>query len=477
MDIQSFQSFPHRTYTCWSYFAYWATAGICVTSWSLVSSIIGIGLSAGEPCDAVLVGSFFAALLGFMAGQCGRHHYLGFMMMSRAAFGLWGSYFSITICVFESLIFFGIQAYYGGQAVVVVLNAIFPQFLRLKNTLPKSAGITTQALLGFLIYFSSSPCTGSKKNNDPGELVKPSVSLAKVDRIFAMLASISSVAGAYTGGSVRVSDWTRYRKTMNAPVVPLITTMPVTITIGVLVGILVTSAGNSMYGEIIWIPLLLLQRLQETQYTAACRTGTFFAGLGLLSSQVFVNVTQNGFQQGMDIAAFLPRYFDIKRGAILVCIIGIVIQPWRFLSQAATFLPVLNSFGVFIAPMTGILCTDYWIVRRQRLIVADLYQPHGVYWFTFGINWRAMLAFCLGFWPSMPGFICAFTGDPVAEGWARIYQLTYFVGLMLGGGLYYVICKVWPMPGARENVLLNDETIEDVSDGASASLEAGETLL
>jgi NCS1 family nucleobase:cation symporter-1 len=30
---------------------------------------------------------------------------------------------------------FGIQSYYGGQAVVVVLNSIFLQLLRLKNTL------------------------------------------------------------------------------------------------------------------------------------------------------------------------------------------------------------------------------------------------------------------------------------------------------------------------------------------------------
>ncbi|KAK5655167.1 hypothetical protein OQA88_6066 [Cercophora sp. LCS_1] len=109
----------------------------------------------------------------------------------------------------------------------------------------------------------------------------------------------------------------------------------------------------------------------------------------------------------MDIAAFVPRYFGIRRGAILVCIVGTIIQPWRFLSQAQAFLSVLNSFGVFIAPMTGVLCADYWVVRRQRLIVPDLYKPGGVYWFTAGVNWRAIVAFCLAFWPSMPGFIAA----------------------------------------------------------------------
>jgi NCS1 family nucleobase:cation symporter-1 len=86
-------------------------------------------------------------------------------------------------------------------------------------------------------------------------------------------------------------------------------------------------------------------------------------------------------------------------------------------SQTQVFLSVLNTFGVFIAPMTGVLCTDYWIVRHQNLVLSNLYRPHGVCWFTAGINWRIILTFCLALWHSMPRFIAVFTLDPVAEGW------------------------------------------------------------
>lgn len=106
----------------------------------------------------------------------------------------------------------------------------------------------------------------------------------------------------------------------------------------------------------------MLQYVQALQYTPACRAGTFFAGVGLLTSQVFVNmtqvsichlalfhkanaVTQNGVSSAMDITALLPRYIDIRRGGFVIVVIGIVIQPWRFLTQAATFLTVLSSFG------------------------------------------------------------------------------------------------------------------------------------
>ncbi len=45
----------------------------------------------------------------------------------------------------------GTQIYFGGQAFVIIPNSIFPTFLRMKNTLPESAGITTPGLIGFVL--------------------------------------------------------------------------------------------------------------------------------------------------------------------------------------------------------------------------------------------------------------------------------------------------------------------------------------
>ena len=107
-----------------------------------------------------------------------------------------------------------------------------------------------------------------------------------------MLSSISSIGGAYTGGTVKVSDWTRFAKTKNAPVIPIIIAMPLTVTLGALVGVLTTSASYEMYGQVLWNPPVLLQFLQAEHYTAACRAGTFFAGCGLLCSQIFENIVR-----------------------------------------------------------------------------------------------------------------------------------------------------------------------------------------
>jgi NCS1 family nucleobase:cation symporter-1 len=84
------------------------------------------------------------------------------------------------------------------------------------------------------------------------------------------------------------------------------TSMPVAMTIGALIGVLVTSATTEMYGFVQWNPLIMLQYVQTNHYTAACRVGTFFAGCGFFGSQIFVNMTQNCVSSGMDLLELSP---------------------------------------------------------------------------------------------------------------------------------------------------------------------------
>lgn len=47
---------PHdkRTYGVLAFFAYWGTCGISISSWTIGSSLIGIGLTAGQACGVVV---------------------------------------------------------------------------------------------------------------------------------------------------------------------------------------------------------------------------------------------------------------------------------------------------------------------------------------------------------------------------------------------------------------------------------------
>jgi NCS1 family nucleobase:cation symporter-1 len=145
--------------------------------------------------------------------------------------------------------------YFGGEAFVIILNSIFPSFLRLKNTLPLSAGLTTKELVAFIlficlyfpvIYFvpahkvvklleanvviSAATLCGilgwaiTMNGGSPGDLVRPAIQLTKMERGFRVLQGITSVAGTYTGGSDRLSDWSRYskRRHSSTPAIPIL---------------------------------------------------------------------------------------------------------------------------------------------------------------------------------------------------------------------------------------------------------------
>jgi nucleobase:cation symporter-1, NCS1 family len=261
-----------------------------------------------------------------------------------------------------------------------------------------------------------------------------------------VIQGITSVAGTYTGGSDRLSDWTRNGRARHTST-PAIIVLAVTVILTALLGIITTSALAEVYGEVQWNPLIMLQWVQANYYTATTRAGTFFAGVGLLSVTVFVNYTQNCVSSGMDVAMLLPRYVSMRRGAIVFSILGILAQPWRFLTQATTFITVLSSFGVFMSPAAAILVVDFWLIRKQKWNIPDLYVEGGIYWFTAGVNWRAMVAYFLGMFPALPGFVNAVSGHYVGDTWRRFYQLSFFFGYIVSGGLFYLFNKLSPPPG------------------------------
>ena len=129
------------------------TCGICLSSWTIGSSLIGIGLTPGQAMCSITVGMAIASANAYLNGTPGAKHHLGYGMLARASFGMWGSYFCIMLNVFQSFVFYvstlillnatctdepqGTQMYFGGQAFVLILNSIFPSFLRMKNTLPE----------------------------------------------------------------------------------------------------------------------------------------------------------------------------------------------------------------------------------------------------------------------------------------------------------------------------------------------------
>lgn len=67
-----------------------------------------------------------------------------------------------------------------------------------------------------------------------------------------------------------------------------------------------------------------------------------------------------------------------------------------------------TAYASQLAPITGVLLADYYVVHRQTYDVEEMYIPGGKYQYNkYGTNWRAVTAWLAGCLPLVGGFAAA----------------------------------------------------------------------
>ncbi|KJR88478.1 nucleobase:cation symporter-1, NCS1 family [Sporothrix schenckii 1099-18] len=514
-----------RTFGVWSYFGYWTVSGSCISAWSVGSTLLAYGLSPQQAIGVVIIGGVLTGVLAVACGWLGEVHHIGFTVSSRSAWGMRGAYFPVIIRIFVSCMWFGMQAYWGGQATRVMIGAIIPGFAHMKNSFSASSHLATNDFIGLVIWMAAfipailikperlqipfffcfvlflGTCIGclawsTSHAGGAGSLFhEPGTAENKG---WAFMFGITAILGSWGAGTLGQSDWTRYANRRYAPTVSQMIASPVTIAVTATIGIIVTSAAHDILGgDLVWNPIYLLADIQELYHSSPrARAGVFFASLGCVASQMSISVVLNSVSTGMDMAGLSPKYINIIRGSYIMAIIGIATQPWQLISTATKFVSVLSGFGVFMAPATGILLADYLVIRKRKLRLNELYMGNSSssYWFVAGFNWRAFASFFCGVWPLLresrttivllllsfhrnnrtdesAGLAATVNGytDPKWTNWTRLYNLTFIVGLSISFVLFCALSYLFPMPGLGVDMPFVDEM--EFVDGQSSPVD------
>lgn len=153
----------------------------------------------------------------------------------------------------------------------------------------------------------------------------------------------------------------------------------------------------------------------------------------------------------MDLAGLFSSHINIRRGAYIGLLLSICMCPWQLLSSAAVFISVLSAYSVFLGPIIGIQVCDYWLIRRRKLKLSDLYhpRPEGIYYFVKGANPRSFVAWVLGFATQLPGFAANVTPDSVSVGhaWNELFYMAFPLGFAISFTVHYVLNRIWPPTG------------------------------
>jgi nucleobase:cation symporter-1, NCS1 family len=114
-------------------------------------------------------------------------------------------------------------------------------------------------------------------------------------------------------------------------------------------------------------------------------------------------------------------------------------ESWRLLSDYGTFIfKWLGGYAAFLGPVAGIMICDYFVIRRRELVLEDLYLRDGVYEYSRGINWRAVIALALGAGTALAGL--------AIPSLRALYDYSWFVGFAVSFVAYYAMMRGQPRP-------------------------------
>jgi len=142
------------------------------------------------------------------------------------------------------------------------------------------------------------------------------------------------------------------------------------------------------------------------------------------------NVAANVVAPANGFANLWPRHINFARGGILTGIIGIAIMPWRLLENADRYIGWLIAYSGFLGPIAGIFIADYWLVRKGRLALAELYSTKGLYG---GWNTSALVALVAGVAAALVGLVV----PPLR--W--IYDYAWFAGFGVAFAVYVALMR------------------------------------
>ncbi|TDZ34536.1 putative permease [Colletotrichum spinosum] len=465
-----------QTWSIWTILAYWSSDLMNLSTLQTAGSILAVGLSWREAIPIMVVGTTCIAVAMVLNGAIGSRLHVPFSVIAAASFGYYFRYFAIVSRAVLAMFWFGVRCTNGSYTITIMLSAIAPSYARIPNVLPESSGITSVGMCSFFLFWLlqlplllihptklrplfyvkllATPAVvlgtmgwAVRRAGGGGDIfhLRPEVASGTPQYAWLWLSCMSSVTGQWATMGVNIPDFLRYAKSPNGQLVQL-PFVPLVFTVCGTLGIITTSATKVFTGEYLWNPLDIIS-LWLAQGSGG-RAAAFFAALAWWIATVGTNITANSISAANDLTVMFPRFLNIKRGCVVAAIVGgWVLVPWKILSSAQTFLNFMGAYAVFLAPISGIMAADFWIVKKQQYDLPGLYNPHGRYRYVGGCNWRAFIAFIVPVASSLPGMALAISGFPavdISEGAQHLYAFDWLFGFAVSIFLYTTLNLLVP---------------------------------
>lgn len=443
-----------RTWGTYHIAALWIGMSVCIPTYMLASGLIAAGMNWWQALVTVALGNVIVLIPMILNAHAGTKYGIPFPVLARASFGTVGSNVPALLRAVVACGWFGIQTWIGGQAFNSMIILLLPDW----------ALFEWGPAVGFLIFWGMNVYFIVKGTESikwleayaaPFLIVmglgllawayftvgsfgpmldQPSKFQTTGEFWKVFVPSLTGMVGFWATLSLNIPDFTRYAKSQRDQIIGQAIGLPPTMALFAFIGVAVTSATVAIFGEAIWDPVVLLSKFENPIVI-------LLALVSLLVATLTTNIAANVVSPANDFANLWPKRISFKTGGLITAVLGIVMMPWKLLSDYGTYIfGWLVGYSGLLGPIAGVLIADYFVVRKQELDVKDLYLRGGKYEFSRGYNPKALIA--LG-----AGIAVALVGLVVAD-LRFLYDYAWFVGFAVALAVYVLLMRK-PVVGER----------------------------
>ncbi|HET9747419.1 MAG TPA: NCS1 family nucleobase:cation symporter-1 [Chitinophagaceae bacterium] len=465
---------PHerRKWGTWNYAALWISMSLCIPTYMLASSLIGGGMNWWQAILTIFLGNTIVLIPMILNGHAGAKYGIPFPVFARASFGTKGANIPAILRAIVACGWFGIQTWIGGASIYYIVRAwnpgmpeidhssLFPQAIPmicfllfwLFNMFIVYLGVESiRKLLVFKAIFLPVAALALlfwaiNAANGLGPILEQPAKLQGAAFWNYFFPALTGMVGFWATLSLNIPDFTRYAKSQKAQIRGQEIGLPPSMTLFAFIGVVVTSATAMIYGSTIWDPVQLAGRFENKLMVT-------FAMLAVAISTLATNIAANIVSPANDFSNLAPKRITFRTGGYITGVIGVLIFPWKLIADPTGYIFTwLIAYSSLLGPVGGIMIADYYFIRRQKLVVDDLYKHEGDYGFGNGFNRNAIIALLCGILPNVPGFLVAVKvlSKDAFPAWVNdLYNYAWFVGFFVSGILYILLMRSYKIAESK----------------------------
>src|SRR6201994_300420 len=402
-----------RSWGIFSIFAMWMSDVHSVGGYTFAASLFFLGLNGWEVLIAMVVGISAVYFLMNLIGRPSLKYGTPFPVVARMSFGVMGANIAAGLRGIVGIVWYGVQTYFASKAVQALVLTFYPGAEAWTHS--GFAGLTALGWASFLfmwlfqlLIFLNGMETIRKFIDFCGPVVyivmfalaiwivtqtgASSLSLqlsprAEGSAIGHMANAAMLIVAYFAALLLNFGDFSRFARDEKAMKVGNLLGLPLNFIVFAIITVIVTAGTVKVFGEGIMDPGAIVQRVRNPWVVALGSITFIVATMG-------INIVANFVSPAYDISNLYPEKIDFRLGGLITSILSVLVCPWIFVSSPQAITIFVSIFGAVLGPMFGIMVADYYLVKRERIVLEDLYtmSPTGSLHYENGWNRTALIA-------------------------------------------------------------------------------------